>query len=81
MRERTQMKDELFEVEESIKTKTVKAKRHCEYIREWLNPLLAEIEEMRIADAAGLMDELVLLQAELLRLSNKAEELKAALYG
>lgn len=80
MSERKQMKDELFEVEERVKSTTEKAKRLCGHIREWLNPLLHELEEMRIAEAATLMDELVVAQAELLRLSSRAEDLKQALY-
>lgn len=81
MRERQQLKGELFDAQEEIKRKGSKAQGHCERIRELLNPLLTEIEEMRIAEAAGLMDDLVMLQAELLRLTSRADQLKKALYG
>lgn len=81
MSERGQLKGELFEAQEAAKRKDALAKGHCERVRDLLNPLLSEIEEMRIVEAAELMDELVVLQAELLRLGSKADQLKKALYG
>ena len=46
-----------------------------------LNPLLHDLADMPVPDAAALMDEAVLQQAELLRARGQIDELKAALYG
>ena len=78
--ERELLKQELFEVDETVRAETARAEQLCGHIRAWLNPLLHPPAEMRIAEAAGLMDELVVVQAELLRLSSRAEALKRALY-
>lgn len=81
MTEREQLKAELFQAEEDIKVARARCEQLCDTIRNWLNPLLSAPEDMRVAEADGLMDELVVRQAELLRAQSRAEALKTALYG
>jgi hypothetical protein len=57
----------------------VEASGLCRSIGTMLMPELCEIEEMEISKAAGLMDELVMKQAELLSLERKIYELEKAL--
>lgn len=44
-----------------------------------INPTLAEIEDLRVAVAAAKMDDLVMRQAELLRIRGQIWELEEAL--
>lgn len=81
MNERRAMKGKLAELETEEKRLASRLRLGCERIGELVNPLLQDLGEMRIADAAGLMDEAVLQQAELLQVRGRIEELKDALYG
>ncbi len=81
MNERRAMKGKLAELETEEKRLAARLRLGCERIGELVNPLLQDLGEMRIADAASLMDDVVLDQAELLQVRGRIEELKDALYG
>jgi hypothetical protein len=75
------MKGKLAELEAEEKRLAARLRLGCERIGELVNPLLQDLGEMRIADAAGLMDDAVVQQAELLQVRGRIEDLKEALYG
>lgn len=81
MVERRAMKGRLAELEADEKRLTRALRLNCEQIGAMLNPLLHDLADMPVPDAAALMDEAVLQQAELLRARGQIDELKAALYG
>ena len=81
MVERRAMKGRLAELEADEKRLARVLRRNCEQIGAMLNPLLHDLADMPVPDAAALMDEAVLQQAELLRARGQIDELKAALYG
>ena len=81
MNERRIMKGRMAELEEQKKTLGTKFRSNCERVGELINPLINEPTEMRIPEAAALMDELVMQQAELLGITSRIEELQEALYG
>lgn len=81
MIERRAMKGRLAELEADEKRLARALRRNCEQIGAMLNPLLHDLADMPVPDAAALMDEAVLQQAELLRARGQIDELKAALYG
>ena len=80
MTEREQMKAELFALEEEAKSLRKRCVDICGLIRGWLNHLMFDPAEMRVAEADERMDELVVRQAELLRTETRIEALKKALY-
>lgn len=57
----------------------IEAKGLCHSITEILVPELTDIEEMDVAKASTLMDELMVKQGELLGLQRKTYELEKAL--
>ena len=75
------MKGRLAELEADEKRLARALRLNCEQIGAMLNPLLHDLADMPVPDAAALMDEAVLQQAELLRARGQIDELKAALYG
>lgn len=81
MNERRIMKGRLVELEEQKKKLETRFRSNCERIGELVNPLITEPTEMRIPEAAALMDELVMQQAEMLGVISRIEELQDALYG
>jgi len=81
MSERRILKGRLAELEEQKKGLEVKFRSNCERVGEIVNPLINEPADMKIPEAAALMDEMVMQQAELLGVSAKIEELQEALYG
>lgn len=81
MNERRIMKGRLAELEEQKKRLETKIRSNCGRIGEIVNPLINELTEMSIPEAASLMDELVIQQAELLGVLSRIEELQGALYG
>ena len=81
MIERRAMKGRLAELEADEKRLARALRRNCEQIGAMLNPLLHDLADMPVPDAAALMDEAALQQAELLRARGQIDELKAALYG
>ena len=81
MIERRAMKGRLAELEADEKRLARALRRNCEQIGAMLNPLLHDLADMPVPDAAALMDEAVLQQAELLRARGQIDELKAALYS
>ena len=81
MSERRAMKGRLVEMTEQEKQLAIRFRSNCERIGLLINPLLNEPGEMRIAEAATLMDDLVVQQAELLRLRSRIEAIKDELYG
>ena len=81
MIERRAMKGRLAELEADEKRLARVLRRNCEQIGAMLNPLLHDLADMPVPDAAALMDEAVLQQAELLRARGQIDELKAALSG
>ena len=81
MIERRAMKGRLAELEADEKRLARALRLNCELIGAMLNPLLHDLADIPVPDAAALMDEAVLQQAELLRARGQIDELKAALYG
>lgn len=81
MNERRIMKGRLAELEAQKKGLEIKFRSNCERVGEIVNPLLNTPTEMRIPEAAALMDELVMQQAELLGVVSHIEQLQEALYG
>lgn len=81
MNERRIMKGRLAEMTEQEKQLDTRFRSNCERIGLLVNPLINEPGEMNIAEAATLMDDLVVQQAELLNLRSKIEALKDELYG
>lgn len=81
MNERKLMRTKLSDLQAKGEQLASKARMGCERIGEIVNPLLTPFVEMQIADAALLMDDLVMQQAELLSVNAQIEELKEALYG
>ena len=80
MTERERMKAELFRLEEQARETRKRCVDICGLIRGWLNHLVFDPAEMRVAEADEHMDELVVRQAELLRAETRIEALKKALY-
>lgn len=81
MNERRIMKGRLTELEAQKKRLEAKFRSNCERVGEIVNPLINEVHEMRIPEAATLMDDMVVQQAELMGVAAKIEELQEALYG
>ena len=81
MNERKLMRVKLADLVEVRKQLETKARINCERIGEIVNPLLNPFAEMKVTDAALLMDDLVMQQAEILNISSKINELEEALYG
>lgn len=81
MNERKLMRIKLLDLQAKGKQLETKARIGCERIGEIVNPLLSPFVEMPIVDAALLMDDLVMQQAELVRVNAQIEELNEALYG
>jgi len=81
MSERQILKGRLFELDSQIKNVTTRMRSACERIGVCVNPLIYEPADMPVAEAASLMDDLVVLQAELLSAQSKAEAIKKELYG
>ena len=75
MIERRAMKGRLAELEADEKRLARVLRRNCEQIGAMLNPLLHDLADMPVPDAAALMDEAVLQQAELLRARGQIDEL------
>lgn len=74
-----QMKVALTEKRQHQASLQLKAKGLCRAIIPLVNPVLKPVEKMEIALAASQMDELVMVQAELLSLAARIEELEEAL--
>jgi len=81
MNERRIMKGRLAELEEQKKKLETRFRSNCERVGELVNPLINSPTEMRIPEAAELMDELVVQQAEMMGVASRIEELQEALYG
>jgi|GEM_PF-3957634 len=75
------MKGHLAELEEKKKRLAIAMRGNCERVGMLVNPLISDLAEMRIAEAAQLMDEIVVQQAELLNVSAKIASISAELYG
>ena len=78
---RLMMKGRLEELRRDQKKWRHKAKMLLRDMARTLNPALRDVEDMEVADAAMIMDELVMAQAELLGLRTRIRELEEALYG
>ena len=82
MSERQILKGRLFELDAQIKDMTRRMRSLCERVGVCVNPLIHDnLADMPVAEAASLMDDLVVLQAELLAVQSKAEAIKKELYG
>ena len=79
--ERRIMKGRLVELEEKAKAIEVRMRMNCDGIGVRVNPRIFGLQEMPGVEAAALRDELVLQQAELMRLGSQIAELRDALYG
>ena len=79
MSERTMMLGRLEEAKIRRREMTLKAEGLCTSIRQDISPVLYDIEEMKIPVSAQMMDELVMVYAELLGLRGKIERLSREL--
>lgn len=73
------MQVKLTDMKKTQKHLRMRAVSLCESITPRINPVLNEVEEMDIAEAATLMDTLVMVQGELLAVGNKISKLEKAL--
>jgi len=80
MSERAMLKGRLYELEAQIKDAETRMKSAAERIGVLVNPLIHDLADMPVAEAAAIMDDLVLLQAGLLSARSKAEAIKRDLY-
>jgi len=81
MNERAILKGQLAELNQRLQDGEIRQKSLCERIGVSINPVIHEWRDMPVAEAAALMDDLVLLQAEMLAAFNKTEAIKKELYG
>ncbi len=77
--ERLMMTGKLAELRTKRTRLQIKGKGLCQSIRPLINPAMLEVEEMDIALAAQLMDEMVMVQGELLGASNQIRNLEKEL--
>lgn len=73
------MKVRRMELVEQRTSLRLKARSLCRTIPTLINHTLEEIEDMKIAEAANAMDDLVVTQAELLSIGSKIAELEDSL--
>ncbi len=73
------MKVKRMELVEQQTSLRFKGKALARRIPSLVNPSLQAVEEMELVEAANLMDELVMTQAELFTLTGKIKELEADL--
>lgn len=78
---RQQMKGKLLDLRARKKQLQKKGRGLCNQITPLINPNLNELCDMDIAEAASVMDDLVMIQAELLQVNSKIKQLEEALYG
>lgn len=79
--ERTLMQGKLAQAREDKAKLVMKINGLCTIIRQGLNPVLLPVEEMDIAQAASLMDELLSAHIELLDVTTQIQRLERALHG
>ena len=78
---RAAMRGRQVELEKLQSRLRLKAKGQLKQLALTVNPSLHEIEDMDIPLAAAIMDDLVMIQAELLRTRTRLHELREALDG
>jgi hypothetical protein len=81
MSERQILKGKLRDLEDRQAQLVLAMRSGCERVGVIVNPLIKELAEMNIAEAAQLMDEIVVQQAELLSTISKIASIRAELYG
>ncbi|MDR3089843.1 MAG: hypothetical protein LBU39_08505 [Desulfobulbaceae bacterium] len=81
MSERRILKGRLFELDARIRDLETRMRMACERLGVSVNPLIHELDDMPVAEAATVMDDLVMLQAELLAARGKSAAIKRELYG
>lgn len=81
MSERAILKGRLAELTGRLADDAIRAKSLCERIGVCVNPLIQEDwAEMPVAEAAALMDDLIILHGEMLATSTQLEAIKKELY-
>lgn len=78
---RAAMRGRQAELKERQHSLRLRARGQLKQLVLTVNPSLHDIEEMEIPEAAAIMDNLVLIQAELLRIRDRLAELGEALDG